>query len=431
MIWFLLIGALLVFLSVASPFLGLVNYMFILYLRPMEVYPELSRFYVAKVFAIATIIGFLIKYNQNKKIFFNNKQDKVLLFLLFTILLSFIVGWIPQCMLVLEQMAKNVIVYVLIVGLVTTEKRAKIFGWALLIFSAILAFNTFQEYRELNYAALHTVRLGGFSGGYFGGSGDFAVMMSVVIPYAFFFGTTARPFILRPISLTLMGIIIAGIVSTQARGGLIAFGATMFGIGYLGLKSKKGFQKFISVVLVAASIAGIVAFAPSAFKERAGSIINYKHVGTANARIEYWKLGIKMFISNPLIGVGAGNYPIRYNDFGGWEKKWRVSHNMYIEALAELGILGFACLFFLLYYTFKDAIATRRFLEKKEKTDTPLYYINQAAMLSLLAYCVGGMFQSIFTYPILYIILAYIIAIKNIAIKPEPVKVKKRRSRKK
>ena len=211
-----------------------------------------------------------------------------------------------------------------------------------------------------------------------------------------------------------MAACIAGMVSTLARGGVIAFGAIMLGLAIFGIKSKGAFKKFLSLILVIGSIVGIIAFAPSAFKERASTIVQYQSQITAQSRIEYWKLGIKMFLSNPLIGVGAGNYPVRYWDFGGWERHWRVSHNMYIEALSELGILGFGCLFLLLYCTFKDGFSTIKLLREGDKADTFLYSAAQALILSLFGYCVGGMFQSIFTYPIFYMIIGLIVATKNI-----------------
>jgi len=414
--WILFWGCLLLILCLASPFFGLILYMGILYLRPMEVYPMLAPFHVARIFAIAVIVGFLIRYGGQKRIFFNQIQDKILVALLVVIMLSFSVGWAYKCMQVLEQMAKNVVIYALIIGMVTSERKLKVLLLALLVYSAILGFNTFQEYRALDPTALYVRRLGGFSGGYFGGAGDFAVMMNVAIPFAFFLGIAGRPLVLRPVTLFLMAVLIAGMVATQARGGVITFGVVVLGIAYFGMKSPGIWKKVIIILLILGLLAGIVAFAPAAFKDRAATIADYKHQVTAMRRIEYWKLGIKMFLSNPLIGVGAGNYPMRYWDFGGWERKWRVPHNMYIEALAELGILGFGCLFFLLYYTFKDGMFTERLLKKNNRTGSFLYIANQGAVVSLLAYCIGGMFQSVFKYPILYIIIAIIIAIKNTAV---------------
>ncbi|MBD3245968.1 MAG: hypothetical protein GF333_03060, partial [Candidatus Omnitrophica bacterium] len=386
---------------------------------PMEVYPFLSQFHIARIFGIAMIIGYIVyaSRNEERNFFFNAPQDKVFLGLLFVILFSITVGWAPQVLNVFEQMAKNLVVYAVLIGTVTSQKRLKILLWMLMAFSAILAFNTVQEYRFLQMGARNVARLGGFSGGYFGGAGDFAVMMCTMVPFAYFFGVGGKPAALRPVALFFLALFIAAVVATHARAGVLVLGALAVGFGIFGVKNFSGFKKFLSVLLVAGAVIGTVALAPAAFKQRAASIAHYQEVGTATARIEYWKIGIKMFLSNPLIGVGAGNYPLRYWDFGGWEHLWRVPHNMYIEALSELGMLGFGCLFFLLYYTFKQGLATLRLLKEKAMQNTFLSAAAQGAMLSLFAYCVGGMFQSLFTYPVLYILIAIVISVHQIALK--------------
>jgi len=417
MAFFIIIGTLLFILSFIFPFFGLINYMAVLYLRPMETNPYLVGYPIAKIFALVTLIGFFIHYKKQGKTFFNFKQDKILLALLFVIILSFTVGWIPQCLVVLDQMVKNVIVYMLIVGMVTSEKKLKIFLWAVLIASGVLALATVREFMAYNVSSLSNLdvgRLGGFSGAYFGDSGDFAIMMDVVVPYAFFMSIAGRPILFRPLALILMALFITALVATRARGGLIAFGVIMLGIGYFGLKLPKLWHKLISIILVVVAIGGIIAFAPGVFKERAETILDYQTQGTALSRIEYWKIGIKMFLSNPLLGVGAGNYQLRYSDFGGWEHVWPVPHNMYIEVMSELGILGFGCLFFLLFFTFKGSMAVSKILRYKKKTNFFLYSTNQAAILSLLGYCIGGIFLTIFTYPIFYILIAINVAVQNI-----------------
>jgi len=415
MFWLIIFGTFLLILSVASPFFGIITYIGILYLRPQEVYLFLAPYHIPRVFAIAIIFGFLLRYAKEKKVFFNYKQDKILFALLIVIMLSFTVGWIPKCLEVWEQMAKNIIIYGLIVGMVNSEKRLKVLIWMLLIMSAILGFNTIQEYKALDPRALSYMRLGGFSGGYFAGAGDFAIMMNIVIPFAFFLGIFGNPLILRPLALWFVYIFIFAIIATNQRGGVIAFGGVILGLAYFGSKSKGFFKKSLSIALLIASIAGIIAFSPAAFKQRASTILDYQNQDTAVNRIEFWKLGIKMFLSSPLLGVGAGNYPLRYWDFGGWEQAWRVPHNMYIEALSELGILGFSCLFFLLYFTFKDGFSTIRILKQNNKTGSFLYSVNQAAIVSLFTYCVGGMFQSLFTYPMLYILIAILVSIRAVA----------------
>ncbi len=414
----ILIGVPLLLVSFLFPFFGLITYLTILYLRPMQVYPQLAHLHIARIFAIVTLIGFFLKYGKKEKVFFNFKQDRLLVGLLIVILLSFSVGWIPRCLIFFWQMLKNIAVYMLIVGMVKTEKRFKIIIFVILVLSGILAIDAIQRAKFIdNPFSLDYGRIGGFSGAYFGDSNDFAVMINVAIPFTLILGLFGKPFYLRPLSLLLGGVFIAALVISRSRGGFITFGIIILGMVLFSLLDlPKLKHRIISLAICALVVIGIVSFSPRVFKERMKTILAYKNQNTAVTRIENWKIGIKMFLSSPIIGVGAGNYQLRYRDFGGWNPVWMVSHNMYIDVLSELGLLGFGCFFFLLYYTFKGFKEVRRRLRRSEMDKFSfLYFANFAAMLSLIAYCVGGMFLSIFVYPILYIIIALNVAIQNIS----------------
>lgn len=60
-------------------------------------------------------------------------------------------------------------------------------------------------------------------------------------------------------------------------------------------------------------------------------------------RMAHWQAGWRMFEDNPLLGVGAGNFNVRYPDYF-VRPQFRISrghaHNIYIQMLAELGVLG-------------------------------------------------------------------------------------------
>ena len=414
----ILVGIVLFIVSIINPFAGLINYMAVLYMRPMEVMPYLHALPIAKIYAFATILGFIVHYSGKQKLFLNYKQDKLLLYFLGVIVLSFTVGWIPRCLEVFEQMLKNVIVYGLIVGMVKSEKRLKIFIWTLLIMSGIMAYGTFREFVAANiiYSSdLNVGRIAGFQSSYFGDPNDFGVMMNVVIPLAFLLGVYGRPRLLRPVSLFLMVLFVTGIVAARTRGGIITFGIVTLGLAYFGAKSPKVWQKALSIILIVLVIAGMAAYAPKIFKERASTILNYQNEATANERIENWKLGIKMFLKSPIIGVGAGNYKFRYHEIKGSPTAWMVSHSMYVDVLSELGMLGALCFFFLIYFTFTGYYKIYTLLRKYKGENSFLYVVNQGGILSLTAYCVGGIFLSILTYPMLYIILGINVATQNLA----------------
>ncbi len=65
-----------------------------------------------------------------------------------------------------------------------------------------------------------------------------------------------------------------------------------------------------------------------------------------------------LYLQNPVIGIGAG----QFQNFGppGQAKRWRVTHNAYLQIAAELGTLGLIPFLFVLWRGFKAAWWTRR-----------------------------------------------------------------------
>lgn len=76
-------------------------------------------------------------------------------------------------------------------------------------------------------------------------------------------------------------------------------------------------------------------------------------VEKGGARVEDWYIGWEMFKDHPLVGIGLGNYKIKFleyrakfletdkgEDFGGYITRGAQAHNEYVQFAAELGIIG-------------------------------------------------------------------------------------------
>jgi hypothetical protein len=105
-------------------------------------------------------------------------------------------------------------------------------------------------------------------------------------------------------------------------------------------------------VLGAALVAGLVAVnpaqqwrgfkAPPAASARIHNdfIANHLISGSGSGRYQFWSAAVSGFESQPLRGIGAGAYESWWYRHGSLDYTLRNAHSLFLETLAELGLLG-------------------------------------------------------------------------------------------
>jgi O-antigen ligase len=267
----------------------------------------------------------------------------------------------------------------------------------------------------------------GYSG-IIGETNDFAMAMNIVIPISIFMGVTSKG--IKRIAFFVATIIfIYANISTVSRGGFLG----MVTMALMGIVFSKSRVKVI--FLFAISIVIFISLIPSYYKKQIDSIstefsnsvdwLQSKEVttpidpddpksGTGIDRVELWKVGLRVFTDNPILGVGQGNLPWviqRYQDYD--KDIWgrgiggRAVHSLYVSVLAELGIVG-TTLFLLMLVDFVSkyrrimrAIAVK--LDDCGQDDQSsllfLEYGTKGFIASVTGFLVSAIFLSVFGYP--------------------------------
>jgi O-antigen ligase len=152
-----------------------------------------------------------------------------------------------------------------------------------------------------------------------------------------------RLFLLPVILLTLGGILFSG-----SRGVWIAFGVAMM-VPLFMYEHRKALIFFL-VSIIALSITFYFSIN---LRDKATSIITSIYTedakGSAGTRLELWKGALLIFKESPILGVGTGNFESSITRLV-HEKKLKETptlvhaHNIFLQALATRGIIGFATL---------------------------------------------------------------------------------------
>lgn len=179
-----------------------------------------------------------------------------------------------------------------------------------------------------------------------------------------------------------IGVVIATILMTKSRGGLI--GGLM--VPGLYLVRRYRFKALIPGVILAVALVALTA--RSGANAEASTALRY----------EAWATGLKMFQDSPVFGVGARQFT---------EHHYITAHNSFVLALAEMGFIGMFLFVGVIYMSFKTLIVGLR-----ELAFVPGSAAVQTWGMALLASLSGIMFQSntlSFSYhSVLWIFLALI-----------------------
>jgi O-antigen ligase len=153
--------------------------------------------------------------------------------------------------------------------------------------------------------------------------------------------------------------------------------------------------------------------------------------GTGGARLYTWGIGMKMFFGNPIIGVGQGNFAWTFDEyqagmtFHSRSFAGRQAHSAWVTLISELGLAGIIIVGGMLFQCYRDLKWIRRRFapaEARQKHGQTVQagedmraYLARAMEGSLIGFIVSGIFISILWYPPLWIMIALVVALRNIS----------------
>ena len=172
-----------------------------------------------------------------------------------------------------------------------------------------------------------------------------AAYLNMIIPFAIAFMIVPKDRTSRLLGSTCFCLATAALYLTGSRGGLLAyFGILALSAIFLGIRWRPRVVVLLRVglVLVVAS-AIVVLLTPKVPEQQQINRLQEVDDFTELSRLALWATAAEMFTLHPVFGVGYGNYRALYGDYlTDVESDQMDAHNLYLELLAETGILGFA-----------------------------------------------------------------------------------------
>ena len=298
------------------------------------------------------------------------------------------------------------IIAFLIAKVVNTRTRLQIFVFVVVLLLFKLSQHQIRYYQSIvDFGRSEEFLARGVGVGassFFGNSNDFGLAVATFFPLPMVLAFADGRKWLRLIYLLCAGVIGAAIFLSGSRGSMLttAVIATIFL-----LRSRK---KWVGLLVLAAFLVGASFLLNEAHWERLKSATEYEQDSNAQIRITLWTAGLEMFVHNPVLGVGPGNFAPTYGRTysekftGDW-----VPHSIYIQALAELGIFGFLALLAILIGTLRVHSDVRTRTKPPTKSETPPFefYLANGLTYSVVAFMLNGATITVLWYPHLWFLV--------------------------
>lgn len=175
------------------------------------------------------------------------------------------------------------------------------------------------------------------------GANSAARYFLMALIFAYILLTQQKKKVIQLFLVVGMAVMVYGMLVTVSRTGLLLL---MTAISLL-LLQNLGTRNRVYALILAFSALGIVWVLADNITFILQSISGSVLAGTDTVGIRYglWQAGLRMWINNPVLGVGVGQFTAQL-PFYGWNllpPRYLVlgAHNMYIAVLSETGLIGF------------------------------------------------------------------------------------------
>jgi putative inorganic carbon (hco3(-)) transporter len=269
--------------------------------------------------------------------------------------------------------------YLMVVNLINTKDRIYNLFWALLIGCILATGQSFIYFREAHIlGGFHKQRIS------VGNPNYFSDTLLLAIPFFFLTIFFSKSNLLRFCFIGGLSALLWAFFISMSRGAVL--GLTVIVIVML-IKYRRHLPRLIIFIPIVIS-AGLY-FMPEAFWERMVSGFTLEEKSTAIGRINIWLVGWTMIKDNPVLGQGLSSFPIVFDSYSaittglmGTVKSSRAPHNVYLETLAELGIVGLSLFLIIVVGHLKSGYRAVKFFE--EKNDSTGKIITSSIILSFL-----------------------------------------------
>ena len=316
---------------------------------------------------------------------------------LFTILISFLVNEGDASSInKIIMYAKPMLVCLVVAGYIKGFKDVDSIAFYIILAATIGSiFNIYQQVYGIQLSANEWDSSLSRAAGLRGDPNDTAMLLGMATPFVYFKYINGNKKNHKLFYGLCAALIVIGIVLTGSRAGFLV----MAGIaGAIMIHKPKASRLKIfnwptprNIMIIFVLLVMAVFLAPKYYWERMATLISGEEMGASQSLYSRGYLlqkGFGIWLSNPIIGVGPGKFhEAMYGDqvVKIEAKKQAVAHNMYIEFLAEFGIVGFIAFMGIVTLSIRRLLRLDKYLYRTSSYEH-IGYMTALSLLSMLVF---------------------------------------------
>jgi putative inorganic carbon (HCO3(-)) transporter len=364
----------------------------------------------------------------------DNYLNRPLLFLTLAVLASVVFSQYPKLSLYAfgGKFLKSIFMYFSFIEVANSKKRLAIFVGVFLLSGLIVSSSgAVQHYSGKDFLRGHVIGTENFISTHRinstfmtpNGFGAYLLPIIGLVAHALFTAFTRRRWIGSVILLLLFALLLACVCWTYSRSAWVGYLAILFFMASLDYRK----ILYAGVLL----LIFIFVFLPSLnhirhlylINDNAGSKISSTTgpqdllTQGGSGRAAYWKNAISFIHSSPFVGTGLNTYSrmvMRNPD----SRTWWYAHNCYLQAAAETGVIGLACLLLVFGSTLWYGISHLRTVQ-----DPWVFSMLQGAVAGLGGFFIQSFFDNTF-YTVqlsllMWMMIALIVSLTRLKLHPK------------
>jgi len=254
---------------------------------------------------------------------------------------------------------------------------------------------------------------------------DFATVVATAMPFGLYFALAQRRLVLRVLAVAGLAALAMGQIYSGSRGGFLAvLGVAAFVL--LRFTTVPARARLAGLVVI---LAVAVTTASDQYWTQMQTIVRPDrdyNTTSETGRLKIWERGLNYMAGHPVLGVGAGNFPVAEGTISprarlqerGIGVLWSAAHNSFIQAGAELGIPGLLLFVALIASAFASLRRVAGRALRAGPSAINVSRLAQSLMAALVGFVVGAFFLSLAYSDMLYTLAALIVALEKVT-RPE------------